>query len=302
MSRRIGTGGSHFGGSTSPRGASGNFGGSSGSFNGGSGHGSSRGSRRSRTSVHVRIGGGHYHHGPHYGSAAPGWTIWLFLAFFIAFFSIPFFAMSATCSRSIGVIEDDFFYYRNMVSSAKAGQKEIIDATITGIYKNTDAGKWYIEYTLIDDDSLLSQNGAYLRTTYSMYTNEEIVKYNVGSKIAVVVDRMPINVNTDSMVMDFERFTLEDDGEYQQLVKQKGIYKTVAIVLISIGGALIILAGCLAIKDMKNPRVYNDGEEGSEDVSNNAPSTAKKTSYCPYCGCKAEEGRKKCEHCGANIK
>jgi len=292
MARRGGTGGSHFGGSTSPRGASGR-----GSSSSRMGHSGPRG----RTGVYIGIGG-HYHrphHGPHYGGApTPGWAICIVLAIFIAFFSIPFFIMSSSCNYSIKIIEDDFFYYQNIVSYAKQNPENIVEATITGVYMNTEADKWYIEYNLIEDDSLFSREGLYIRTTYSMYSDEEIVKYRAGNKISVAVDRMPITVNTDSMSMDFLNYTIEDDGEYQQLIKQRMTYKIIASAILIGSGVLVVLGIVFAVKSSKQ----TEEDKESDTQLNSEASNSKKANYCPYCGCKAEEGRKKCEHCGANIR
>ena len=109
---------------------------------------------------------------------------------------------------------------------------------------------------------------------------------------------MPITVDTDSMSMDFLNYTIEDDGEYQQILKQKTTYTTIATVILIVAGILVVLGIVFAVKSSKQ----TEEDKESDTQLNSDAASSKKANYCPYCGCKAEEGRKKCEHCGANLR
>lgn len=288
------SGGSYGGGGSSSRGSGGSSGRSSSSYS--SSHRSS--GPRVRSSVHVSIGGGHHHHGHGGYSTSSAWPIWFMIAIFIAFFSIPCFFIASECKDGIEIKQNDYVYYADMVNNAKEDSTLVTEGKIIGKYKEPDTDRWFLKYEIY---STTFRNTSYEFETYAVYTEEQISQFKYGDKIQIAVNNSEIDIWTDSMPMDFVTYTIEDDGNYVLLVKQQSTYQTVAIFMLITAGVLCLIGVIHAKKAKNTPKTETETVGSSTDESTTA-APAKKSSYCPYCGCKSDDSRKKCEHCGANLR
>lgn len=281
-------------------------GGSRGSSGGFSGRSFSAGSHRSYYGGHHgHYGGSHYHYprrirfrfGGRYYVYSSGTTsaltmLFIFLGFALLFtFGINLGRQDAM--QDIRIIETDYAYYQSMIDEAKSGEGAIVDATVRGKFYNDYADKWYIVYTIPTE-----YGGDLEGYTYSCYTLGEVNRYRPGSTIRVAVDSVPITMETDSIDMDYENTTLEDDGEYiakqDELVEVTTTY--VIAILIDLSLAAIIVVVLLKKKQV-------EGQSTKKQVSTTTTTTATSTDkYCDYCGSLIEKGSKKCSSCGASSK
>jgi hypothetical protein len=212
---------------------SGSRGGGGGShFGGGSSSGSS--------------GGGRWHGRPHGRHVS--------IVFFgrrvsSAFVALAVFALFLAIVCTLGVsgdksylqqIESDYMYYQDMIDDAYDKQilgdsSYLVDGVIISKFQSDTCDKWYVTYYFLDKDG--EKVDGY---TYSIYTWNQVKDMDPGDIIKLAVDSNPITQDTDSINVDYKYTTLEDDGEYAQLLKKRKIMKTAAISLYIVAGALFI--------------------------------------------------------------
>lgn len=201
------------------------------------------------------------------------------------------------------VIIADRERYISMINYAEQNPEYQREGRVKGKAYNGDAGKWYYEYVILTEDY------GYLEGyTYSVYSQEEIDKINLGDTIVFAVDENPVTYNTDSINMDYKNIPLENDGEYITTINSNKMLTVVMLIFVII----FIVSLVLAIRTFrKNVARKKEGtEEKDAGIHDEKPSsgnvfaefednTKKPPKKCPYCGSTMKDGEKKCKNCGA---
>jgi rubrerythrin len=192
-----------------------------------------------------------------------------------------------------------------MIEYAESREGFVLDATITGKFLDYDSNRWYIEYTLKDHAKTPVPSTAiidpYLTSTYSIYTEEQIKNYRVNDTIKVAVDSIPVTTNTDSMVVEYKNFKIEDDGEYIELSKTHKKFNTIAVFL-NIGAVVCLISGiAFGVKFTKKAKEYIENNQNSSSSGSSTTSSGTPTKKCGYCGYTSSSSGK-CPQCGAHLK
>lgn len=289
----------------------------SGSHGGSRGSHSSGGSRSSFGGGRSSFGGSHHrHHGNtifmHHGhprrfrwghryyiySSGSQSILTLFMALLgFAFFFI--FMQGVTLSAykdDLVLIEEDYYYYQDMISYAEAHRDEgyIVDATVTGKFYNDDAEKYYITYKIRTDSGLWLKG-----YTYSCYTLAQASNFRVNTTIEVAVDSVPITSSTDSITLDYKNMSLENDGEYVNTKNKIKSLRTTIGITVAIG--LAILAGAI-LYAYKKKELAEEKEAKEEKEKEEARELNSTTTQCAYCGATYSKSEKKCHCCGATLR
>ena len=155
----------------------------------------------------------------------------IFLAVILIVLSLSMTSMAKTNKSEMANMREDYNYYQNLIKYAEEHPTHIIDAKVVGKFKNIETNRWYLKYTIKPDDI---ENNSYLdpyqTSSYAIYTDEQIDKYEVGDKIKVAVNSLPITTETDSMVVEYKDFKLENDVKYSSIKKDYKNFKTMTIV------------------------------------------------------------------------
>ena len=267
--------------------------------------GGSFSSSRSSSSGGSGSFGRNYHRGPRvYVNGIPMGPVgslvmyFVFLFIFMPAFTFAGIMMLNINKKELAEVEQDYIYYQDMIDFAKENNspttKYIITGTITGKFASEYEGKWYLEY------SFKSSYGstAFYGETHAIYDYEDVknIVPNVTT-IQLAADSYIITSSTDTVNMDYEYTTLEDDGYYLSL--KNGSNKLFAILFICVGlgcGALFIY---LIVKGFKNIKKPNTEETEIPSYNKIEPEIKEKPSYCNYCGAVVPVGRSRCPSCGA---
>lgn len=229
---------------------SGSHGGGGGShFGGGSSSGGSGGGRRR----YGRSYGGHRTI-IFFGRGGVA-SVFSALAIFALVVAIVCTMVASGNKSSLKHIETDYLYYQDMIDDAYAKQAKgdssyLVDGIIKSKFQSDTCDKWYVTYYFLDKDG--EKVDGY---TYSIYTWDQVRGLDAGEIIKLAVDSNPITQDTDSINVDYKNTTLEDDGEYVEILKIRNIMKTVAISLYIVAGALLV---CSYIKGRKHEQNNTD--------------------------------------------
>ena len=266
-----GSGGSHFGGGSS----------SGSHFGGGSRLGG--GSVNARPIIFI-------HHGRRYSvrggaqSAVSLMFVLCIFAIFTIFFGV---IMIPTANSQIKKIEADYTYYQAMIDYAEEHNAYLVTGKVTGKFYNEDCDKWYITYS-IEIDEYTDLEGY----TFSVYTFDEVSRFEINEYIAIAVDSVPITLDTDSIPMDYKDMPLTRDGEYVD-AKQDKTAGVIVIVVASI--VLVGLISGIVVIIIKKKQLVTD----TNPTTNTSTNTAKEPTRCSYCGAILGENDKSCPTCGA---
>ena len=286
-----------------------------GHSSGGWGGGRSGGGHRTPRSYGYRNGHRvvflHGSSGEYMRTSHNAFLVFLRVLMFIAIFFC--FAMGTSYSASnqfIDGIKKDYNHYQQMIDNAKSKEQQgynyIISADVTGVYTEYDSsGKWYIEYTF------KSQNGSLIEGyTFDTYTKERAQEIQSISTIEIAVDRNPITIFTDSIDVEYETTTLEDDGQYLYHIKKLNGYKVGSICSIVLLIACVVLMPILTIKFTKDDSAEsvqqaldpaNQVASGTQTATTTQTVVSQKR-YCAYCNSKLKDGEYTCSRCGATVK
>ena len=262
----------------------------SGSHGGGRGGHSFGGARFGRSST-PRFTSSHRHdnhYSPHryifFRRSYTAGSVTSFLVFCLVLCLVVF----LTQQSKINQIKSDQLYYFNMIETAEPNQ--YMNAIVTNQFEG-DGGKFYITYKLdISGYDLWYEDGY----TYSIYTVEEASEIFRRGEIRIVVDRLPLTRDTDSINADYMNFDLSDDGSYIEATRLR---TTVLI----IGGILILAIIGSSSYYLKNKysQLLSDDQDthiSNQDIGINHQ---RKVEYCLYCGAMMTKNDTKCPHCGA---
>lgn len=272
--------GSHGGGHGGSHG--GGFGGGGGHF----GHGRSTGGITFRPRpIRIWFFGHHY-----YVPVEKTSTIRKLFIAFVLFLIFGFLAMFSmfNAQKQMNLIEDDHDYYCNLVRYAILHPDFQKTGKITGRFENRTCRKWYLTYSLQTD------NGQTLEGyTYSLYSNDEIFEFEIGSEIQLAVDTKVVTLSTDSINMDYLDIPIENDGEY---VLANGLKKISMIFMIIM---FCLSATCLGFGIFKMKKGMKLNELEKEKASSTF--VEENVKRCPYCGSKRNPEDSKCQNCGASF-
>ncbi len=260
-------------------GSAGGHGGGSSGGHGGSHFGSSRGGFNRGPRVIMFFGHPHY-----INSRKSGWLSFLSMLIVISVIAliIMLFGLSAS-SNEIKVIENDYNYYQQMIKRAESNPAYIKQATITGHFVKNGYDKWYMTYTIEQNDGNLLEG-----YTFSIYTLEDLNQYTIGSIVDAAVDSIIVTKDTDSITMDYKNTTLKDDCEYERNIHSKTTFTIGSIVDAIILVGLIVLIIVIIQKSAASPEQEKLQQENQ-------------LRKCPYCGAKIKNTKDKCPNCGANL-
>lgn len=278
-----------------PSGSHGGSGGSHGGFSGGGGSRSSfGGGGSSYRSVRPR-GPRPYRFGRSVFIVSTGrqsiLSIFLIVGFFLAVSLITSIASLSGLNEHIKMIEEENRYYINMVQTALADSRYVVDGEVEDHFYKTEYGKYYITYSFVADDG--SEVDGY---TFSIYKLENLP--TKGSKIKIAVNDISTDEDTDSIPMDYVNFTLEDDGEYV-LYKQNKAKTVRSVVICGLIMVAIVAGYILIIVTSKKKEEEKEAEQKAEQKAKEEAENKKR--FCEYCGSRVEPSDNVCPQCGARL-
>lgn len=165
-----------------------------------------------------------------------GFIVALFFIIFLAGGFIINFAQNATT-----VAKDECFaaynQYQEIIKKAESYQGSYIkEGIITEITYNENNKKWYISYDVQGVSSSIKK-----QTTFCTYSDTDIAKYKVGSKIKIAVDSLTITNETVFIYTDFKNVAYEDCSELYFFAKIDNILNIAKIGCFAVA---IIIGGC----------------------------------------------------------
>ncbi len=293
----------------------------SGSHSTSGGSHSSGGSSSSRSS----FGGGggsshsshhHFHHGRLYINGRPAGPkasiafLVMFLILFSGMWAFGGFMIGAQRQQALNKVKADYEYYQNMIDFAKQNNSPttqyIITGTVTGKFLSEYNNKWYLSY------SFQSAGGQkYHGETYAIYSQSDVSNIipNVTT-IQLAADSYIITETTDTINMDYENTTLNDDGYYVS-IKNSMLSPQILCFVVAGGSAILFISMIVKeVKNLKNKNSFaetltNNNQSLNSETSNKTETTMQSSSqanYCVYCCSEVPEGKSKCPNCGARIK
>lgn len=212
------------------------------------------------------------------------------IGFFILFFAVMFLISSFSMKAEINKIKVDQKYYVAMIQNAEQDSDYLKSAIVTDKFYNEDYNKWYITYTLktVNNEDL---NGY----TFSVYTLEEVNRFEIGQEIQVAVNSKIVTMQTDSIPLDYKDMPLEKDGQYVNAKTGFVCFVIISSVLGVISVALFVVGGILLAKKIQKNEQIKEKEE------NPNLSEQENIVRCKYCGSKLKESSVSCENCGAKL-
>lgn len=201
------------------------------------------------------------------------------------------------CEDYIKNIKVDYAYYHQMILNAEQNPEYMKQGTVIDKFYNDDAGRWYYTY------EIERENGFPLEGyTYSVYTNEQIASVIIDSPILIAINKTEVDLQTDSIPIDFKNFNYKDDGEYIEYSKdlksaklKKIVYWLIEIALI--GGAVLYMVKTKKREDLEAQETKE--REAEKHELEKKVLTQDLDWCCDYCGKINKAEKSKCEHCGA---
>ena len=218
-------------------------------------------------------------------------TVLLFFAIPAIIFTFVMFVSGAF--MTVRTIKKDYEYYHQMIATAEANEKLIVDGHFKRATKilDSDVDKYYIEYYFYtEDDGGTKVDGE----TYSVYDTATALSYEEGDIIKLAVDEYPTSYWTDSIPMDFKNYDYKDDGEYPIAKRTSNIF---TVIFVLCGSAIVAGVVINAIYSKKIEALAKDLYKYRKAKSGSANATTKK---CRYCGSELKNGENSCANCGAS--
>lgn len=271
---------------------------------GGRSHSSGGSWGRSHSSSWGRSSHHHHHYygggGGYYSSSGPaGFSVCVFFAVFAIIVAFTMFIGLANVNQDLRYIQEDYNYYQSMIDNAKEDTSLQVNAKIDDILYNADYNKYYIQYSF----QLTFKTGGSCRYTYQetfcIYNDNVFETYEIGDDYLIAVSQNTDRWRgVDSINMDYEFTTLEDDGEYVKAQGNKTLFTCLGIAAVAVAISLFILNAVLAKKKAK--KTAESEQQITPDTTMLGGTSATKTEYkCKYCGCILKEGEITCSKCGA---
>lgn len=288
-----------------PSGSHGGRAGSHGGFSGGGGgrSRSSFGGSRTSGSFRPRSGGGFRPRGPrpfHFGRrvyiVSSGrqsvLSLIIIAGLFLVMGLIINFGTLSSFKEDKRMIEEENRYYISMVERAESDSRYMVEGTVEEQFYKTEYERYYITYTF-ETDAGNTVSGY----TFSIYTLDNVPAK--GSTIWLAVDDLVVDTDTDSVPMDYDDFTLEDDGEYLKVKKtiSKATWKIVlfiGLIVVAVGGYILVIV---------TAKKKQEEKEETEKAEQKAKEEAEeKKRFCEYCGARVEPSDSVCPQCGARLR
>jgi hypothetical protein len=276
--------GSHGGSSGSHGGGGSRSGGGSSSFRGGSS------GRSANRPIVLRLGRTRYVVPPRFASIISILT-WVLL--FMAFSLIACVCELNEQKQFIQLIEVDYRYYNQMILKAENFEEYRRIGQVTDHFYNEDCGKWYFTYRIaIEDNYGVVIEDEYLSGyTYSIFTFDEINKYQIGKDIQIAINTDTVKNTTDSIPILCKEFPIEADGEYIQAQSTCEFFVVIISVMVTACVGIIVSMVYIILK--KNKKQILDKNGIYIDVSEKP--------HCEYCGGILKEEDTQCKSCGARV-
>ena len=147
--------------------------------------------------------------------------------------------------------------------------------------------------------------------SYTMYTLAEAQSYMNEGQILVYHDFNPTgysldkndpnnwNMNTDTIPVDYEFQTLDQDGDYQNLQSTKGVMDIIFYICLGVAVFCIVAAVRVSSKAQKEEATATVSSVNSTSSSATSTASSSTHTYCAYCGSKLEKSATKCPNCGS---
>lgn len=293
-SGRSGGGSSHFGGSRSFGGSS-HFGRSSfgGSSHFGGSHRSSGSSRVHMPSMRWRphttvIFGRPVYFGAGRATTSSLLSVLIVLAVMVAVvLGINWY----NCEEDLALMRDNYNYYHEMAVNADLDPDYQIYATVTGIEKWKDSGKFRILYRLDYIDG------------YSFYVYDYETIKQLGDKVLLAIDDRKTNISslTDSVPLDYKDTTLEDDAEYMEYAKTRDAWRLGTILVAGLAGAMFVISLIVSLTAKKaTEEQIAETEKAKAGQSTSATAEVPNGTWrCVYCNALNDSTKTECDGCGA---
>lgn len=199
------------------------------------------------------------------------------------------FVIAGTEKSDLNKIEEDYAYYQDLIDLGHT-----TNATVTDMFAKY--GKYYITYKIDIPNSTIDLEGY----SYSVYTREEAFALLSQGTITVALNHPVenINLNTDSVPIDYKDMQIERDGEYLQT--KQSIKTGIIVGCVSLGAIILsMIVNFIAIKKSNSTSRATISNTKTEPViSSQAKSSPR---YCKYCGAEIPEGKTKCSSCGSRV-
>ena len=287
------SGGGHFGGGSFSSHSGGHFGGSSfgsgvrGSFSGVRPH-------RPWYSPRVVVFGGRQVY-LNSGRASAGSILGVLITIGIIITAIMGFIW-LDCNDKISTIQNDYAFYQTMANDAADNALYQTIGEVYDIKRYESSDKYCIFYTFKTFDNKTVEG-----YTYYVYDHSQAL-YLKDHGVVLDLDTTfnKSNATTDSVPLDFRNTKLEDDAEYNDYTSQRGFVSTGTWVV----GGITLLLGIANLMIRATAGKATEEQIAAEQQStmtnnNSTQSTPAGTWRCGYCGTVNDNGKERCEGCGA---
>jgi len=197
----------------------------------------------------------------------------------------------------MNTIKTDRDYYLQMIATAEANPAREVDAKVIDAWKSDNNPKWYIIYEI----DLTDQSG-YIKVlegySYPVYTMQQAAALN-GKDIKVAINKDIVDLNTDSVPIDYKNFALEDDGEYANAKNSHSTGRMILFAGIGVVVLLIVVELSLALSAKRASAAEVQAQQTKAAETQAATIAA---STCRYCGARVGPNDRNCSACGATIK
>ena len=170
--------------------------------------------------------------------------------------------------------------------------------TVTGIERYEDGSKYCIFYTF------KTTTGSKVEG-YSFYVYDYTVasQYKSSGSVILALDTTvdKINTTTDSVPLDYKDVTLDNDDEYVHYNATRNVARTATFVLIGISVAMILgtVLVPLTAKKATAEQIAESKNGSANSTTSETQSAPAGTWRCSYCGVLNDNGKERCDGCGA---
>ena len=279
--------GGHFGGGSFSGSRGGHFGGSHGSFSSHS-HSNLTRSYRSWFAPRVMVFGGRT---IYMGSGRASATSVLGIFVVLAIIATAFAGLTwSDAGDKIGIIKEDYAIYQTMAEYAVAHPDYQTIGSVTGVERYEEGGNYCIFYTFKTADDKTVEG-------YSFYVYH-LNDYKKGDSVVLAIDttKDKINMTTESVPLDFKDANIENDDEY---IHYQAVYKIARIATMGLIGFTLLLIVSTVLVPLTAKKAT--AEQIAENKQNNAnnQSAPEGTWRCEYCNALNDNGKERCDGCGA---
>jgi len=208
-------------------------------------------------------------------------------------------AIWSDAKDKLETIKADYAFYHAMAENAAANTNYQTTGTVTGIERYEEGTKYCIFYTFKTTSGSSTVEG------YSFYVYDYASAAQLKSSGSVIlaldttVDK--IIKTTDSVPLDYKDTTLDDDDEYLHYVTTRKVARVATLGLVAVSVVLILSAVLvpLTAKKATAEQIAESKNGTSTNANNDNQNTPAGTWRCAYCGTLNDNGKERCDGCGA---